>query len=122
MAKTKSEGSGNVYKIMDTRTGLYSGGGTYPRFSKKGKIWTQIGHVKTHLNQFKAVPEHWEVVEIEMREVAHIQAEDMFKPEETKGYSSRYVVSAENWEVPPEIGAKGSPEWTAHVRKMQNGS
>lgn len=41
-----------VYKIQRMSDGLYSTGGSYPRFSKKGKIWKQRGHVSSHLTLF----------------------------------------------------------------------
>ncbi len=41
-----------VYKIRDKETGLYSDGGRWPKFSKKGKTWKEIGHVKLHISQF----------------------------------------------------------------------
>lgn len=37
-----------VYKIMNDR-GLFSEGGEDPQFGKKGKTWTNIGHLKNHL-------------------------------------------------------------------------
>lgn len=42
-----------VYKIQDKTTGLYSCGGSYPRFSKTGKAWTNIGHLKNHFRQLE---------------------------------------------------------------------
>ena len=41
-----------IYKIRRRSDGLFSGGGTYPTFSKKGKVWTARGHVTSHLSQF----------------------------------------------------------------------
>lgn len=41
------------YKLRHKETGLFSRGGTTPRFSKKGKTWNQIGHVRCHLAQFR---------------------------------------------------------------------
>lgn len=43
-----------IYKIRDKSTGLFSKGGTstYSIWSKDGKSWSNIGHVKNHLNQF----------------------------------------------------------------------
>ena len=63
-----------IFKIRDTETGLFSMGGSCPRWSKKGKTWTNIGHVKTHirgLNKFyiKNV-DHWEVIEYELVETS----------------------------------------------------
>lgn len=39
-----------IYKIKSRKTGQFSKGGADPTFTKKGKIWTNIGHVRTHLN------------------------------------------------------------------------
>lgn len=39
-----------VYKIRRRSDGLFSKGGGYPRFSKGGKIWNSIGHLKRHLS------------------------------------------------------------------------
>lgn len=38
------------YKIRNKNTGLFSKGGQNPRFTKNGKTWNNLGHVKTHLN------------------------------------------------------------------------
>lgn len=40
------------YVIVDLNTGLFSSGGTNPRFKKKGKIWSSLGHLKNHLALF----------------------------------------------------------------------
>jgi hypothetical protein len=61
-----------IFKIRDTATGLFSMGGHSPRWTKKGKAWTNIGHVKNHINNLsrhviKNV-DHWEVVEYELVE------------------------------------------------------
>lgn len=79
----------NIYKIVDTATGLYSTGGTWPTFNKKGKTWSKIGHVKAHLNQFEAIPDTWEIVEIEQRVCAQTSALDSFRPPDGKGYRSK---------------------------------
>lgn len=41
-----------VYKIQRKSDGLFSTGGMSPTFSKTGKTWNAIGHLKNHLNQF----------------------------------------------------------------------
>lgn len=41
-----------AYKIR-RHDGLFSTGGHSPAFAPRGKIWTTIGAVKNHLNQFK---------------------------------------------------------------------
>ena len=38
-----------IYMIMNEE-GLFSTGGSHPRFKKNGKAWTNIGHLKNHLN------------------------------------------------------------------------
>lgn len=38
-----------LYRIRNTE-GLYSTGGSSPKFTKRGKIWTNIGHVKSHIH------------------------------------------------------------------------
>lgn len=70
-----------VYKIRDTKTGLFSEGGYNPRFTKEGKTWLTRRAIKAHLTQLssgfryfptgkydqviatKDVPESWEIVE-----------------------------------------------------------
>lgn len=45
-------GKNFVYKIRRKSDGLFSGGGTwYVKFSKRGKIWKQLNHLTSHLNQ-----------------------------------------------------------------------
>lgn len=41
-----------AYKIRDKETGLFSRGGssTYNIWSKVGKTWSNLGHIKNHLN------------------------------------------------------------------------
>jgi hypothetical protein len=39
---------GYEYQIQRS-DGLFSTGGYWPRFSKRGKIWRTIGHLKIHL-------------------------------------------------------------------------
>jgi hypothetical protein len=41
------------YKIIDWNMGLFSCGGVNPRFSKIGKTWNNIGHLKCHLKLAK---------------------------------------------------------------------
>lgn len=37
------------YVIVDPSTGLFSSGGCDVKFKKKGKIWSTLGHVKSHI-------------------------------------------------------------------------
>ena len=42
------------FKIRRRSDGLFSSGGGYPRFSKKGKVWNKIGYLRRHLSMFAA--------------------------------------------------------------------
>lgn len=39
-----------IYRIRRKKDGLFSMGGSCPKFSKKGKIWQGLGPLKNHLN------------------------------------------------------------------------
>lgn len=39
-----------VFRVKNLRTGLYSTGGGYPSWTKRGKLWTSKGALKNHLN------------------------------------------------------------------------
>jgi hypothetical protein len=41
-----------IHMIRRNSDGLYSTGGMSPRFTKDGKVWSQLGHLKNHLRQF----------------------------------------------------------------------
>lgn len=62
-----------VYRIRD-KDGRYSSGGMDPDFTKAGKTWANIGHVKNHIRQFmdryrvSEIYNDAEVVEIEVQE------------------------------------------------------
>ena len=65
-----------MFKIRNIE-GLFSTGGTYPSFNKKGKTWTQRGHITSHLSQLreyekKAMYAGCTVVEFEMIEVGEV--------------------------------------------------
>lgn len=40
-----------IYRIKRLSDGLYSTGGMLPKFTKNGKYWTKISHIKIHLKQ-----------------------------------------------------------------------
>ncbi len=42
-----------VFKIRDIESGLFSSGGAKPTFSKTGKSWTSIGHLRNHITRVK---------------------------------------------------------------------
>lgn len=62
-----------VYRIRD-KDGRYSSGGKDPDFTKAGKTWANIGHVKNHIRQFMGrhriseIYNDAEIVEIEVEE------------------------------------------------------
>lgn len=72
-----------VYKIRDQGTGLFSAGGTGPKWTKVGKTWSSMGQLKNHLHMFithkydgyynrsciNKIPTSWEILEIEVSEV-----------------------------------------------------
>ncbi len=39
-----------VFKIRSKTTGMFSTGGNYPKWTKKGKTWNMRGHVSSHLS------------------------------------------------------------------------
>jgi hypothetical protein len=56
------------YKIRDSRTGLFSTGGSWPSWRKNGKVWTRLGTLRAHLTMMlrcERSMDGWEVVEIE---------------------------------------------------------
>lgn len=72
----------STYKIRDLATGLFSTGGSTPRWSKRGKVWTNLGHVKRHLQQLwrdAAYPETAEVVEFIEAEGPKISVQDLLQ-------------------------------------------
>lgn len=52
MALTLPNQTFKVYRLRHKTSGLYSSGGTDPVFGKKGKVWRQLNHVRSHLAQF----------------------------------------------------------------------
>ena len=91
-----------LYKIRDVNTGLFSTGGMDPNWTTKGKTWTGLGPLKSHLRQFvtyeqlkngqtdyhtqiNKIPENWEVVKIKFieSEVELLNAKQLY-PKEIK--------------------------------------
>lgn len=62
-----------VYKIRNTKTGLYSGGGKYRQpYNKNGKIWLTWANLQSHIDKFvKGIDpniDDLEIVEYDMKE------------------------------------------------------
>lgn len=68
-----------LYKIRNRATGLWSSGGMNPRWTKKGKTWATMAHVKSHLRNFednygtyayrRQSINDWDIVEFEIQEL-----------------------------------------------------
>lgn len=61
------------YRLRDMATGLYSTGGHSPRWTKQGKVWRNLGSLKTHLkniSRYSKIPVSplWEVIELNIVE------------------------------------------------------
>ena len=59
------DGAVELYRIKDSKTGLYSAGGMTPKFTRYGKTWKRRSDLVSHLRSFAAengtVPASWEV-------------------------------------------------------------
>lgn len=78
-----------VYKIRDKETGLYNTGGTGSYWSKQGRLWTGIGHLKQHLSSIThdhtpwrkrrsfTLPPGWELVEFDLVETRTIPVAEL---------------------------------------------
>ena len=69
------ECSGMVFKIRNIQTGLYSTGGFYPSFHKKGKIWATPAALMCHISQANyRNPDDIEVVIFDLTEVDSLRS------------------------------------------------
>jgi hypothetical protein len=66
------EGLQVLFKIRDSKTGLYSLGGNPPRWNKQDKVWKTAGQLASHLSMFRVdgIPSTWEVVHLVTEQVA----------------------------------------------------
>jgi len=75
-----------MYKIRNNKTGLYSKGGTRPKFSKDGKVFAKRNHVTSHMNNVNDKEIEYadcDVVEFEMVETGKIISALDWKPTES---------------------------------------
>lgn len=95
--KDKNDKELKVFKIKDSITGLFSTGGCDPSWTKRGKTWNGINHVKTHLRQFcdykntptgtdwrvkvNNIPETWVVVELSVGGIREFSAKELYPNE-----------------------------------------
>ena len=72
-----------MFKIRDRKTGLFSRGGCWPKWSKRGKVWSCVGHVTSSLLNYTAITriplEQLEVVEYEVIEKSTTPAPDLLQ-------------------------------------------
>ena len=61
-----------VFKLRFPVTGKFSAGGASPRADKRGKMWTNLGHIKTHLQQGARYPANMEIVTFDLVDVSKI--------------------------------------------------
>ena len=47
-----------AFKIQRTIDGMFSASGTSPRFTKRGKVWSALSHVTSHLRYVKQSDMH----------------------------------------------------------------
>jgi len=70
-----------IFKIRN-KEGLYSTGGIRPEWTKNGKSYNGINHIKTHLKQFcnetNNIPDDWKVVEFSIVEFDSFNAKTLY--------------------------------------------
>ena len=84
-SKTTGVASQSKYKIRQIPTGLYSDGrGQRARFSKNGKTWNMLSHIKAHMKTMTYDPFYTEVVCFEMVETDILPMHELLKELDTK--------------------------------------
>ena len=63
-----------IYKIRNKVTGLWSKGGSYPRWGNPGKTWLTIGQLRTHITSvinsgYSVNFSEWEVISYQVTEL-----------------------------------------------------
>lgn len=72
-----------LYRIRRKEDGLFSTGGGNVYFTKQGKLWTNIGHIKSHLRagmkngKPMSVYKDCEIVEYELTELQVVDTTDV---------------------------------------------
>ena len=67
------------YKIKNTRRNIYSMGGVEPYFNKLGKLWKNLGYIKTHIygiRNKKIYSDDCEIIAIESIEHKVVNAKE----------------------------------------------
>lgn len=59
-----------VYKVRDPKTGLFQVEGVYPRWTKNGKAWSTLGHLRSHFTSMReyknSIDPDWEILEFKV--------------------------------------------------------
>jgi len=63
-----------IFKIKNTKTGLFSSGGMDPRFTKEGKTWTSRRALSLHLNLLHRKKDVYADCEVVICEVVEVEA------------------------------------------------
>jgi hypothetical protein len=66
-----------IYKIRRNADGLYSTGGSSPKFNHSGKSWAKRGHVSNHLSMFTNKEKFYKDCEVVCYEVCETEIESM---------------------------------------------
>ena len=111
-----------IYKIKNTKTGLYSCGGGYPKFNKNGKIWKRRGDLSNHLNLININKDYKdciiEVLRVEEIPVEELSIEEYYFPvvqrreqreQEYKIQMQQYRVEQEKKHLQELLGKYGQP-------------
>jgi len=111
------------YKIRDKSNGLFSQGGSYG-WTKKGKVWKEVGHLRNHLNHSGDRYDRLDVelveYEVTEREVSSSNFHEFI--EETNRRKAikekeRDIASA-HWAL--ESAKRRAKEALANLEKLQN--
>jgi len=105
-----------VYKIRRA-DGLFSAGGSWPKFTKGGKIWKQKGHLTSHLNLMYdtysgGTRDHYDDCEIVMYELIETPIGEM----SIAGYRASIAQRREERESADQ---KRRDEWERQERQRQ---
>ena len=103
-----------VYKIRDKETGLFSTGGLSPTWSRTGKVWQRIGHVRSHINQLvneKTIPSAYKNAEIVEAEITEI----LTHVEDAKDW----LIKSINAHIEKFESYGGSSYWENHINSLK---
>lgn len=80
-----------IYRIRNRETGLFSTGGKHPTWSKNGKIWKTLGHVKSHMSQVSHLFIEEYISQSEVIEYEVIEKKSLIVDSESLRYRIKFV-------------------------------